>query len=104
MADDTKFIVEIQWHQPDQAYAAVLLRDGQPWYLGGALVGMGTTPGAAVQSLTDLARFLVIHGINYLTVEPLPLADREWLYGLFGTGPGNHEIWQALRAAGSEVY
>jgi hypothetical protein len=39
-------IVEIQYHSPDGVYAAGFLRDGEPWILDGACVGMAVHPGA----------------------------------------------------------
>lgn len=83
----TDLVVRIQWHAPDFQFAAGLVRDGKPWILDGALVGMGYTPGQAVTELVGAARHLVIHGQNYLHPEPLPLADREWLFSLLDTDP-----------------
>jgi hypothetical protein len=92
--------VQVDWHSPDQAFTAVLIRDGQPWFLGGALVGMGITPGKAVDNLAGAARHLVIHGQNYLTRGPLSLADREWLYALLDPGlEQDDEMHTAIRAA-----
>lgn len=95
------FNVQVEWHSPDRVHAAALVRDGQPWLLGGALVGMGTTPGKAVDELAGVARYLVIHGQNYLTTEPLPLADREWLFALLAAAglERDDEMHAAIRAA-----
>ena len=59
-----KFTVEIEWSTGDQAFACALQRDGKPWLLNGALVGMGTTLGQAVTELAGAIRYLVIHGDN----------------------------------------
>jgi hypothetical protein len=93
------FVIEVQWHGPDQAFAAGLLREGQPWILNGALVGMGGTQASAVEDLVGIARYLVIHGENFLTDAPLPLADREWLCSLIGPHDPGLEMHDALRAA-----
>jgi hypothetical protein len=84
--DTPAFAVQIQWHAPDRVFAAVPARDGRPWHLGGALVGTGPTPGVAVDELAGAARYLVVHGRNYLTGGPVSLADREWLYSLLAAG------------------
>jgi hypothetical protein len=92
------FTVEVQWHSPDQHYAAGFIRDGQPWILDGALVGFGATHGAAVDELVAIAAVLVAEGRNFLTDVPLPLPDRRWLADLLNPagGLGMHD---ALRAA-----
>ena len=82
----TAFIVQVEWSHDDQAFAAALVRDGEPWYLDGALVGMGTTREQAVTDLTGIARHLVITGANYLTSGPLPVPDRRWLLAVLGDG------------------
>jgi hypothetical protein len=100
----SNFAVEIQWHAPDLVYAAALLRDGQPWILGGALVGMGGTPGAAVDDLAGIGRHLVIEGENMLTGGPISLADREWLFNLLDPGPDlNDDMYAALQAARTQT-
>ena len=59
------FIVQIEWHGPEVGYAAGVVRDGQPWVLGGALLGTGPTPGQATDNLARAAR----------AARPLSLAD-----------------------------
>jgi hypothetical protein len=94
------FTVQVDYSGPDHAFAAVLIRDGEPWFLDGALVGMGSTPGKAVDKLTGAARYLVIYGHNYLTRDPLLLADREWLYSLLTPGlEQGDEMYAAIHAA-----
>lgn len=92
--------VRIEWHAPDLMFAAGLLRDGKPWSLDGALVGMGGTPVSALADLIGIARYLIIHGENMLTDGPVPLAAREWLFRLLDTGHDGHdEMYQAIREA-----
>lgn len=95
-----KFTVEIEWSTGDQAFACALQRDGKPWLLGGALVGMGTTPGLAVTELAGAIRYLVIHGENYLTGAALTFPDRVWLASLIDPMAADDEMFSALRAAG----
>lgn len=99
MSDENHLLVRVEWHQPDASWSAVLLREGRPWFLDGALVGMGDTPGEAVENLVELAKHLVIHGENFLIDWPLSLADREWLFRLLEPGDENDEMYGALRAA-----
>ena len=102
-----EFDIRIEWSMDDQAHAAAFLRDGQPWFLDGALVGMGVTRAAALTDLCGIARYLVEHGTHFLMGgATLPLADREWLFRLLDTGAdvdGRMEMYRALRAAGSTV-
>ena len=93
------FTIEIEWSTPDQAFACGLQRDGKPWILRGALVGMGATPATAVANLTGSIRYLVMHGENYLTESPLPFADRVWLASLIDPMTGDEEMFAALRTA-----
>lgn len=86
--------VIIQWHEPDNAYAAVFLRDGKPWFLSGALVGMGSAQGDAVNELAGIARHLVIEGTNFLLNGTLPVADRLWLAQVIG--PGDLDLRHAV--------
>jgi hypothetical protein len=95
------FTVEIEWSAGDQAFACALQRDGKPWFLGGALVGMGSTPGSAVTELTGAIRYLVIHGENYLTKTPLAFPDRAWLASLIDPLALDDEMFSALRAGGA---
>jgi hypothetical protein len=93
--------IQLQWHSPDQCFAAVLMRDGEAWYLGGALVGMGA-PGEAVDNLLDQAFHLVVVGENFLTEDPISLEDRLWLFKLLDgriDSKVNDEMYQAVRAA-----
>jgi hypothetical protein len=94
-----EFTVEVQWHADAQMFAAAFLRGGQPWFLDGALVGMGSTRGGAVDNLAGIAGQLVIHGENYLTSQPLSLPDREWLFAVVDHGAANIEMYAALQAA-----
>lgn len=89
----------VQWHSPDSCFAAVLVRDGKPWYLNGSAVGMGSTRGEAVDDLCGILQYLVIHGANFLTENPLPLHDRKWLFALLDPGSQDDEMYRALRDA-----
>jgi hypothetical protein len=99
MAERADLTVSVGWSQDDLSFAAVLLRDGKPWYLNGALVGMGSTREAALTDLLGIARHLVMHGENFLLPGLLPLADREWLFSLLDSGPSDDEMYAALRTA-----
>ncbi len=77
----------------------MFLRDGNPWCLNGALAGMGGTREAAVTDLCGIARHLVMHGENFLTSGPLPLADREWLFRVLDDRPSDGEMFAALAVA-----
>jgi hypothetical protein len=94
-------MIEVQWHSPDWAFAAGFLRDGTPWLLDGALVGMGPTRGAAVENLVGIARELVITGENFMTSGQVPVADRRWLFEqIDGDAPDfSEEAVTALRQA-----
>lgn len=89
------FVVKVEWHSPDAAFAAVFLRDGKPWFLNGALVGMGSTRATAIDDLCGIARHLVIEGSNFLTEGELLLADREWLFRVLA--PADDEMCAAMR-------
>lgn len=94
------FVVKVEWHSPASMFAAAFLRDGEPWTLDGALVGMGPTREAAITDLTGIALHLVIHGGNFLTGDAtLPLATREWLFRVLDQGPSDDEMFAAMRAA-----
>lgn len=100
--------LQLQWHSPDQAWFAVLVRDGEPWYLEGALVGQGTHQGEAVMDLIGQVRHLIIHGGNFLTSAiyvdgKIPLEDRIWLFKLLDVGGLGDEVYQAIRAANNGV-
>jgi hypothetical protein len=106
--------IRIEYHSPDQAWAAVFMRhpvmpDGttaiqsEPWYLNGALVGMGSAPSSAVEDLIEEAKFLIINGENFLTAaaisEPLNIEDRQWLAKLLAPLDVDDEMYLALRNA-----
>jgi hypothetical protein len=93
--------IRLEWHSPDRVWAAVLLRSGQPWFLDGALVGMGSTPSGAVADLTGIAQYLVVHGANALLDTPLSLGDREWLYSVLEP-TADTEMREAMRTARGE--
>jgi hypothetical protein len=78
--------ISIQWHSPDAMWAAVFLRDGEPWHLDGALVGLGGTIPKAVDDLLRIADYLVRHGANFLTNGMITDDDRNWLYRLLDQG------------------
>jgi hypothetical protein len=100
MSDETPpLLIEIQWHAPDLMYAAALWRDGEPWFLDGALVGMAASRVGAVDELIAAARHLVIEGENYLTEGQIPLADRQWLFRLLDPGDTTDDMYAALRQA-----
>jgi hypothetical protein len=98
--------IKIQYHSPDQAFAAVFIRNGEPWYLDGALVGMASTPAQAVADLLDIAQHLVLQGENFLTQGAvISLEDRKWLFSLLdGWGDWNtlQEMYVAVRRAEEE--
>jgi hypothetical protein len=101
-----EFDVRIQWHEPAARFAAVLLRDGQPWPLRGALVGMGTTRDAAVADLAGIGRHLVVHGANELSGGPIGAEDRQWLACVLDSGaamdqPVFRAAWEAAQSGGS---
>lgn len=95
--------VRIEWHSPDRVYAATFLRDGEPWYLNGALVGMSYAPGSAVEDLVGIAQNLVRHGENFLTEDVLSLDDRVWLYRQLDPGCTDDGMWGRLRLLGADV-
>lgn len=92
--------VKIQWHSPDQVFAAVFVRDGAEWHLDGALVGLSSRPSIAVDELIGLACYLVVEGENFLTDGPITLSDRLWLFRLLDQGTiANDEMYAAVRKA-----
>jgi hypothetical protein len=97
---ERRLIVEVQYSSDAGVYAAGLIRNGEPWILGGALVGMRADRGQAVTVLIEMARHLVIEGENGLTDGQVPLTDREWLFHLLDGDVGSHEMYVALKAAG----
>jgi hypothetical protein len=86
--------IRLQYHSPDEAWAATFVRDGEPWFLDGALVGMGSEPSEAVRELTGIAVYLVVHGGNFLTVEPISDVDHEWLREMLAP-LGELSVWLA---------
>jgi hypothetical protein len=93
------FDVRIEYHSPDRAWAAVFIRDGEPWYLDGALVGMSGAPASAVAELVGQAQHLVLHGENFLTEGQIPLEDRKWLFSLLDLTTEDDEMYLAIRNA-----
>jgi hypothetical protein len=93
--------IKLAWSSDDSAWCAVLVRDGEPWYLDGACVGMGRSPGEAVDDLLGIAGYLVEHGQNALTpgIDP---DDRDWLFRLLdqGTAAAVQARYEAMRRAG----
>jgi hypothetical protein len=90
--------IQVDWHAPDQAFAAVFLRDGIPWYLSGLLVGMAPTRGGAVENLTERACWLIEHGHPDVT-----LADRAWLLAVLDTGTPRYDRFRAALAAARQT-
>jgi hypothetical protein len=74
--------------EPEPDFAAVFDRDGRGWYWDGTLVGMGDTPGMAVDDLRDLARHLVVRGGGAYGIlrdeggNQISLEDRRWLFSM----------------------
>jgi hypothetical protein len=96
--------IKVQWHAPDNLFAAVLVRDGEPWFLEGMLVGQDATPGAAVADLLDQAGYLVEHGHNFM--GGIADGDRAWLGRLLDQGndwAGMERRYAALRQAGIQL-
>ena len=99
--------VKIQWHQPDEVFAAVFVRDGEPWFLDGALVGLHVAPGGAVSELIGIAKHLVIEGENFLSDGPIAIEYRVWLFRLLDQGSlASDEMYAAVRKAsgGADPY
>lgn len=96
--------LRVQWHSPDQVWAAVFMRDGQEWYLDGKLVGMDAsgTVGGSVEDLIEQAAYLIEEGENFL--GDVTLEDRVWLFSVLdGTlDPTlNQRLYRVLRDAGA---
>jgi len=79
-AEEAGVNVRIQYHQPDEYFVAVFVRDGLAWYLDGALVGTDSSPWGAVNDLYEIAATLVLDGDNALLPAPIDLDDRAWLF------------------------
>jgi hypothetical protein len=93
--------LRVEWSGDDGAWAAVFIRDGQPWWLDGALMGMAATPPKALEELLGVARHLVVEGSNFLMQDkpPLSAADRRWLFNLTDVGVSDDVAYQAVRNA-----
>lgn len=100
MTRDNNLDIRIQWHSTDSVWAAVFLRDGEPWFLEGALVGMGSTRGEAVTDLCEIAKYLVTHGANFLSEYMVSVEDRVWLFDKLDFGDTDDEMYKAIRALG----
>jgi hypothetical protein len=104
--------IRIEWHSPDQMFAATFLRPvassqgrpvAEPWYLNGALVGMGSTRDLAIADLIGIADLLVLQGENFLTEGLISLEDRTWLFKLLDEGSDAEDMqarYEAMRNAG----
>jgi hypothetical protein len=90
--------VRIEWDTGEEAFAAGLLRDGEPWILGGALVGMGVTRAEALGDLAGCAAWLAATGTNYLLDGELGAPDRAWLARIVG----DRELADAARLAAED--
>lgn len=93
--------LRVEWSGDNGCWAAVFVRDGKPWYLDGALVGMEATPAKALEELLALARHLVVEGSNFLRQDrpPLSAKDRRWLFDLTDVGVSDDLAYQAVRNA-----
>lgn len=93
--------LRMEWSGDDGCWAAVLIRDGKPWWLDGALVGMGSTPPKALEELLGVARHLVVEGSNFLRQDKPPLSakDRRWLFDLTDVGVSDDLAYAAVRNA-----
>lgn len=99
----TDIDIKIQWHSPDSMWAAVFMRDGEPWYLDGVLVGMGSTPDAAVEDLLHIADHLILFGENFLSNGQISHDARRWLFSLMDRGNDHGAVERrhaAMREAG----
>jgi hypothetical protein len=102
---NTDIDIKVQWHSPDLVWAAVLVRDGEPWFLNGALVGLHANISGAVAELLGLMKHLIIHGENFLTEGEIPLEDRIWMFKLLDGGIGdeeNSEMYLAILGANND--
>lgn len=98
--------VRIQWHQPDASFVAVLLRNGVPWYLDGALVGYGSTRDQAVEDLVEIVNYLILNGENALTQGAISMEDRTWLFKLMDKGNDVAQVqerYEKMREAEGET-
>jgi hypothetical protein len=99
--------IKLQWHSPEEMFAAIFMRDGKEWYLDGALVGLDGDPGDAVKDLIELAIHLVTEGENFLTNGPISLEDRVWLFKLLDQGTiaasDESKMYLAIRYACGDI-
>jgi hypothetical protein len=93
----------VEYDADDRVWAAVFLRDGEPWYLDGACVGIGPDPGGALDDLVRVAAYLVHAGGNFLTDGPIRPDDRAWLAGRVGTDPSRWVSAVELRDADEQL-
>lgn len=100
MTRDNNLDVRIQYHSPDSVWAAVFLRNGEPWFLDGAMVGMGSTRGEAVDDLVEIAKYLVVNGENFLTEAVMSVEDRTWLFDKLDFADFDDEMYKAIRDLG----
>lgn len=93
--------LRVEWSGDDSAWAAVFIRNGEPWFLDGTLMGMESTPAKAVEDLLGVARHLVVEGSNFLMQDKPPLSakDRRWLFNLTDVGVSDDLAYQAVRNA-----
>jgi hypothetical protein len=80
----------------------MFMRDGQPWSLGGSVVGRHTRRGEAVDDLIRAATDLVTDGETSLTQGQISLDDRRWLFSLLDQGSDpeiREKMYMALRLA-----
>ena len=95
--------IRCQWHSPDRLWAAVFVRDGEEWYLEGALVGMGKDPAEAVEDLWFHAEEFVFDGYNPLHPEKIPVEDRIWLFKFYDYRGASDHMYAAIREANGGV-
>jgi hypothetical protein len=91
--------IRLEYDNAEEGWVAVFVRDGEPWIMDGALVGMGTDPASAVENLTGLSMWLIAHGENFLTKGQIDPADRLWLRTLLAP-LGDAAGWLARNTRG----
>jgi len=102
-SDEIGVNIRIQYHQPDQCFAAIFVKDGKAWYHDGLLVGMSFSAWEAVEDLYQMAAGVVLHG-NVGTGEEFALDDRAWLFrevldARWPNAEENQAMYVALREA-----